>query len=479
MDHFRFAAYDHGVRTQIEAALQSFLESCGKAELHASLNYLLAEVIGNADKANLKRAYFSLADLDITSEKDYALGMPGFKEAVADRRQDIIDLIQSEQAWVQVRFQRTADDLILAVQNTCPLHPVEKERIQTRLKLARKFNSIQDALEEGLDQTEGGGFGLIISVLTLRKIGLDETALRFDTSPQGTRVSVVVPLNLINKKESEVIAEAVLNQIQHIPQFPQNVLQILNSLIDPTKTFDDISAVIRKDPALIADILKTANSSMYMLPKKIDSIEGAVRVIGVSALRQLVMLTVSQNLLTNVFKLEVVKKQMEHAAEVAFYASELTKFLKDAETGKNIFLCAMLHDFGKIIIESIQPKLAADIEALCRQKGLNGFLTESLTNGYNHSLIGAELAKKWNFPDSIVESIRYHHLPLEASEAQHRYVWVTYLANFVSHYARGESTIDQLSDPVLKGLKLTDPVALEKAFRTMIEAFKNKKAQPA
>lgn len=472
-----FPVYDHGVRNSVEAALETFLTSQGKAEYHSSLAYLLAEVIGNSDKANLKRAYFSLVGLDIHESRDYAVGMKGFRDALHSRQEELVGLIRAEQAFVRIEFQKTADSLVLAVSNTCPLLPQEQERIQARLKMARKFNTIQEVMDEALDQTEGGGFGLIISVLMLRKIGLDENALRYQTSGQGTTVSVHIPLNLIHRKDGEIIAQAVLEKVQHIPQFPQNVLQILAALSDPSKTFDDISAIVRKDPALIADLLKTANSSMYMLPKKIDSIEAAVRVIGVSALQQLVMLTVSRNLLTNAYKLEVVQKEMEHAAEVAFYAGELAKVIKDAEVGKQIFLCAMLHDLGKIIIDSIQPQLIENIESLCRQKGLNTFLTESLTNGYNHSIVGAELARKWNFPDHIVESIQFHHLPLEASLAHQRCVWVTYLANAVAHYARGELQVEQLSDPVLRALKLDDLSALELLFQGLVRSFQDRKAK--
>ena len=269
----------------------------------------------------------------------------------------------------------------------------------------------------------------------------------------------------------------MVDQVEHIPQFPQHVIQIINTLSDPTKSFDHIAGIIDGDPALIADLLRTANSSMYMLPKKIDTIENAVRVIGISALKQLVMVSMTEKLLASVYNLKAVKKEMDHAAEVAFYAQTLARALKKNEVSDHIFVCAMLHDFGKIVIDALQPGLVKSIGDLCRKRGVNDFMTESLTNGYNHSIVGAELARKWNFPDHIVESIQFHHLPLESSELSKPYVYLTYLANSLYHWVRGETKLEDLSHPVLIDLGLGAPGALEKLFQTAVAGFRTSQAR--
>ena len=50
------------------------------------------------------------------------------------------------------------------------------------------------------------------------------------------------------------------------------------------------------------------------------------------------------------------------------------------------------------------------------RKGISREIIENLTSGYNHAMVGARLAEKWNFPDNLVKTIMHHHNPLEADE---------------------------------------------------------------
>ena len=131
----------------------------------------------------------------------------------------------------------------------------------------------------------------------------------------------------------------------------------------------------------------------------------------------------------------------------------------------------MLHDFGKVIVDALQPRLTEKIAKLCRDQGIGDFLAGSLTGGYDHALVGAALARKWNFPDPVVAAIEFHHNPLGAPEAPRPAVYLTYLANFLTHFSRDEVTFGDLEPSVLQALGLGDRTKTEALFRGLSARF--------
>ncbi len=51
--------------------------------------------------------------------------------------------------------------------------------------------------------------------------------------------------------------------------------------------------------------------------------------------------------------------------------------------------------------------------------------------GFNHGEVGAKIAEKWNFPLSLVETIRYHHSP-ELSKEDPKLVSIVHIADSIT-----------------------------------------------
>ncbi|MCK4797790.1 MAG: HDOD domain-containing protein [Spirochaetes bacterium] len=350
-----------------------------------------------------------------------------------------------------------------------------KERIYNRIKNTRQFNSIEDVLSKGLDTLEGAGFGIILTILTLRKIGLNENVFRIIAREKDTKVQIIIPLTLLDVKQEEFIAETAEKEIKEIPQFPQHVIELQNILSDPNANFFKLSHIINKDPSLIADLLKVANSCMYMLPTKVKTIEAAVRQIGFKGVRNLVLTYSSEKLMKDKYNIHLVEHTMNHSSEVAFYAYELARVFKFAEIMDEIYTAAILHDLGKIVINSLKPDVINKIEKICNEKGISANFIENLTKGFNHSIIGARLAQSWNFPDSIIEAIKYHHTPLKASKKNYKLVFIVYLANIIYYYKRKEYVFFNINYKILKFLNLTEQKDFDRIFNFLTSTFEKRK----
>jgi len=214
---------------------------------------------------------------------------------------------------------------------------------------------------------------------------------------------------------------------------------------------------------------------MYALPKKVSSIEEAVKFIGFHGIRNLVMTYSAQKLLISRYKLDIVKEIMEHSAEVSFYAQEIARIYKLKEYYDELYMGGILHDLGKIIAQSIRPDIYRNISRICEEKSIPLNILESMTNGYNHSLIGARLAEKWNFPPSIVSMIKYHHVPLQSEEGNFKKNAVIYIANMIAHCRTGQCNFSEINYESLQFLDIHYQADFEKLYNNLTTLFQKQK----
>jgi HD-like signal output (HDOD) protein len=94
-------------------------------------------------------------------------------------------------------------------------------------------------------------------------------------------------------------------------------------------------------------------------------------------------------------------------------------------------------------------------------------MLEDIAAGMNHPEIGALIAENWNFPDSLVMAIRYHHDPQSAPQAYRDLAETVYLANMLCEYELGNIAYDQFDESVL----LSYGIATKAHLDTLIERF--------
>jgi putative nucleotidyltransferase with HDIG domain len=211
----------------------------------------------------------------------------------------------------------------------------------------------------------------------------------------------------------------IINKVTDLPALPEAVIQLNYMLKDSSSSIDYVAGVIEKDAALSAKILRLANSSYYGLSSRVDSVSNAIIVIGF-------------NMVCNVITAEGVSALFKDPQKntgidltglwlhtlgcaVSSKAIMLTKKGPEAEKA---FVCGILHDIGKVVIAKTIPEEQKKISNLLLSKPYKTLITaESEVLGFTHAEIGYAAAKKWLFPDYILEVIRYHHKPSSAKIA--------------------------------------------------------------
>lgn len=185
-----------------------------------------------------------------------------------------------------------------------------------------------------------------------------------------------------------------------LPPMPAQALKIQRMIDDINVSIDQIVAAVSSDPALVAQLIKGANSSLYADKPRTDSVQSAVSRLGFKFLRNLVVAATMNGM--DVARRPAVRAYLdrfwEHSREVAAISHFLAKNLRRMDPNQAA-LVGLVHDIGTIPICVQAEKLLGDganaetLDALCRE---------------HRTRIGSRLLSSWEFQPYIVEAIAAH-----------------------------------------------------------------------
>lgn len=463
----------HDTEIYMEEVLRIFLEEFGQGHLKDRISYCLKELTINAKKANTKRVYFKELNLDINNKDDYQKGMQTFKSDTLNNINHYLELQKEAGFYIKVTYRAINNNLILKIINNCEISQKEQMRVYDRIARSRAFETMEEALSTVLDDSEGAGLGIVILVLMLKKMGLNEDAFDIDVENGETIATLKIPFSKVHMENISELSAEIVKEIEELPQFPDNIVILQKLIHDPDSEFTDIARQISMDPSLIADLLKVVNSAQFMLPRRVDNIIEAVKLLGLRGLTNLLYSYGTQKILD-----QSQKWLWDHSYKTAFYAYNLAKSFKRKQ--KNLlddaYVGGMLHDMGKIIFSDVHPELLDKITNFCNTRELPKDLFEDFAAGLNHAEIGGLIAEKWNFPQTLIESIQFHHDPGGASKENRDVVFTVYLANVLCNLEDDEITFEQIESEVLRDFGITSENQLMMILQKLSDAFGREKS---
>ncbi|MFW6251386.1 MAG: HDOD domain-containing protein [Alkalispirochaetaceae bacterium] len=474
----------HETEVLLEQILEVFLLEMGQEELKDALAYCLRELAVNAKKANTKRVYFQEKGLSLENDGEYKIGMSNFKNETLDNIGHYLKKQKEAGLYIRVVYHVRGTDLHIYVVNNAPMTRKEQIRVFDRIARSRAFNSLEEALTTVLDDSEGAGLGIVILVLMLKKIGLDEDRFDIEVRNGETIAHLNVPMAAVKKESLKAISEKLAHEIDSLPKFPESVLSLQKMIEDPDSEITDIARAISTDPSLTAGLLKTVNSAQFMLPKRVDNIVEAVKLVGLRGLRNMLFSYGTREVLGDDSSDET-KELWEHSRATGFYAYTLARNIsKKKEILDDVYVGGVLHDMGKIVMSHVNPEMLDTIRTFCSTKDIAPEILEDLVSGVNHAEIGGLLAERWNFPEALVDAIRFHHAPTAAPEEYRDVAFTVYLANFLAnHHTDDHVEFGDVDSDVLESFGITSAEQLN-AIRDKLRAayraeFNSKNEQAA
>lgn len=451
----------------LSTILKTILKDVNQEDIYPQLEYTLNELSMNASKANSKRVYFKSKSLDIMDPNHYIKGIQTFKHDVFNNFTEYEEQHHDNGCFVKIIFSKLNNMLKIDIINNSPLLAYEKHRIEQKFKIAKQFDNLEDVIAQEFDSTEGGGFGLIIMLLMLRKVNLDEKSITYKSDDVTSVFTLAVPLNIISKKHGDIIANIIAGEIKKMPQFPQSISLLQKEIANPNCSFNSVAETISSDPSLSAEVIRIANSPVYRLPNKVGDVKQAVRLIGMLGIKALLYNYGVNKVFQKKYNKKIINKLNHHSYYVGLIASYLMQYKKLNRLAEDVYVISLLHDMGKIIINSLSDDLEYKLAEICRDKHIPIAVLEDLTEGYNHSLVGAEVAKRWDFPEKYVEAIRYHHIPLEVNDDYRVITYSVYIGNELYHLIKGNREFNDINFMVLSFFGLEN----EETFYHFVESL--------
>lgn len=280
------------------------------------------------------------------------------------------------------------------------------------------------------------------------------------------------------KRESSVAG--ALKEISHIATLPEVTLKIIDLVEDPSSSAHDLHEVISNDPALCSRILKVVNSSFYGLPGQIASINRAIVMLGLNAVKNIAIAASLAKLFRGgeLTPFCSAKDIWEHSNAVAIACKMLSDRL-GMGLGDEAYLAGLIHDIG--IMVEMQYDRSNLIDAIDRcntddsgNPSVSLIVNEEEIFGANHQDFGKGLCEKWKFPAPFIAAAGYHHNPTEAPSEARKIVYIVHAADVIASMIDGGLKLDNpnptIQTEVFEDLKLTDEIVndlLEKLVETL------------
>lgn len=210
---------------------------------------------------------------------------------------------------------------------------------------------------------------------------------------------------------SPELSQKLLTAVEKMPAFPKSVQRILELTRSTNCDPRELVSVIEKDPVMTVKILRILNSAYYSFPKQITSVNQSVVYLGLNTIKNMALSFAAVGVLPARNEAEFdIQQYLMHTLTTASLARMLCqKYANDGTDPADCYIAGLLHDFGKVVFAQYLPEEFKAALELAKQEHIPLNLAEQRIFGIDHTLAGAMLAERWQFPKALTDTIRVHH----------------------------------------------------------------------
>lgn len=202
-----------------------------------------------------------------------------------------------------------------------------------------------------------------------------------------------------------------LREANKIPSPPGVALEIIRLNQKDDVDIGELADVVTRDPAIVARLLRMANSSAFGRPGQVSDIRQAVMTLG---LRSVNLLALSFSLAS--FDQDGDDDRFDYkrywtCSGITTTASQILARTHLPRFADEAFLASILCDFGQIIlVEGVPEEYRKVLKRSANgDQPLHEIEREILDA--DHAELGGELLSEWGLPPLICEAIQLHHDP--------------------------------------------------------------------
>lgn len=244
-------------------------------------------------------------------------------------------------------------------------------------------------------------------------------------------------------KLAEIFAKMNMSEL---PAMSHNVQELISLTHSTRSAAYELAKVILKDYSLTKKVLQVVNSAYYSLGRPVNSISKAVTILGFDAVRDLATaIALFEDFIRAGLEKDTISKILTRSFLSAIQARDLA-FEKDFKVmPEEAFICALLHNLGKIIVCLYLPDRYREIEEKIKAGMAPNKAAKSVLDDLTFEEIGVEVAAFWNLSERVIASMK-----VEPDQPRDIYDAMGYLQNLSSFsnqlvdYICEEKSLDDL-----------------------------------
>jgi serine/threonine protein kinase len=202
--------------------------------------------------------------------------------------------------------------------------------------------------------------------------------------------------------------EFLLRRMQHKKDFPAlaETMRTINRIAASNQeSASTLAAVILKDIALTSKLLRVVNSAMYGQSGRVNTISRAVVILGFETVRSIAVTLLFLNHMQNQAQAQLLQDELVGSLLAGALTREIiaSDVPRDQETA---YICGVYQGLGRLLAYYYFYDEAIEIRRRVEQQGETESQAARAVLGVTHEQLGLEIARSWNFPVHLTDSLR-------------------------------------------------------------------------
>lgn len=211
----------------------------------------------------------------------------------------------------------------------------------------------------------------------------------------------------MSETDDNRLIDAVLASGVKIPPMPTVLLDVLALEGDDDAGAHQYAEAIGRDPALTGAVFRIVGSPVMGLRAKIDSLEKAITVLGLRTTVAVVRSEAMRGALHDPELAAVMNTLWQRMTAVADLVLAAVRTARLRSVREDLaFQAGIFHDCGVAVLCRRDPAYA---QAFRDAAGWPDLVALDAAQHTNHAVVGQMVARNWQLPQEVAQTIRHHH----------------------------------------------------------------------
>lgn len=200
---------------------------------------------------------------------------------------------------------------------------------------------------------------------------------------------------------------------EKLPTIAHVAQRVIDSLNAEETSIGEIGTLISADPVLGAQLLRLANSAYFKLERHIETVDNAMRVLGLAMVRNLVLGSCFRGAFAKTPGLDLPLFWLH-----SLYTASTARWLAgQLHVNQDLtFTLGLMQGIGQLQMHMAAPSAMTAIDQECPPIAAERAALENAAFGFCYLDVSAAMARLWNFPASLSEPMAMIRDPLAAPE---------------------------------------------------------------